>query len=82
MLLFRPFGSGGSGAKLCTVLPASDILVHGDVSDGEFHEGRIGGLAMEVRVFVLLRDLLGVPVSQQQYVCGGGSTGEVQSPTF
>ena len=71
MLLFRPFGSGGSGAKLGSVLPASDILVHGEVSDGEFHEGRIGGLAMEVRVSMLLRDLLGVPVSQQQYVCGG-----------
>ena len=62
MLLFRPFGSGGSGAKLCTVLPASDFLIHGDVSDGEFHDGRIAGLAMEVQVSVLLRDLLGVPV--------------------
>jgi hypothetical protein len=35
-------------------------LVHGEVRDGEYHEGRIEGLAMEVRVFALLRDLLGV----------------------
>jgi hypothetical protein len=38
------------------------------VRDGEYHEGRIGRLAMEVRVSALLRDLL-----------GGGNTGEVQS---
>ena len=82
MLLFRPFGSGGSGAKLCFLLPASDILVQDDVSNGEYHEGGIGGLATEVQDSVLLRCLLGVPVSQQQYVCGGGSNCEVQSPTF
>ena len=34
MLLFRPFGSGGSDTKLCSVLPADDILVHG-VSETE-----------------------------------------------
>ena len=61
MLLFQPFGSGGSGAKLCSLLPSGDILVHGEVRGGEYHDGRIGGLAMEVRVSVLLRDLLGVP---------------------
>jgi hypothetical protein len=25
MLLFRPFGSGGSGAKLCSLLPSGDL---------------------------------------------------------
>jgi hypothetical protein len=35
-------------------------LVHGEVRGGEYHEGRIGGLALEVRVSTLLRDLLGV----------------------
>ena len=60
MLLFRPFGSGGNGAKLCSVLPSDDILVHGEIRGGEYHEGRIGGLAMEVRVCVLLRNFLGV----------------------
>jgi hypothetical protein len=25
MLLFRPFGSGGSGAKLCPLLPLGDF---------------------------------------------------------
>jgi hypothetical protein len=35
-------------------------LVHDEVKGREYHEGWIGGLAMEVRVFALLRDLLGV----------------------
>jgi hypothetical protein len=35
-------------------------LVHGEVRGGEYHKGRIEGVAMEVRVFTLLRDLLGV----------------------
>jgi hypothetical protein len=60
MLLFRPFGSEGTSAKFCYVLPSDDILVHGDIRGGEYHEGRIGGLAMEVRISVMLRDLLGV----------------------
>jgi hypothetical protein len=45
MLLFRPFGSGGSGMKLRSLLPSGDILVHGEVRDEEYHEGRIGRLA-------------------------------------
>jgi hypothetical protein len=60
MLLFRSFGSGGSGAKLYSFLPPGDIF-HGEVRGGEYHGGRIGGLAMEVRVSALLRDLLGFP---------------------
>jgi hypothetical protein len=35
-------------------------LFLGEVRDGEYHEGRIGGLAMEVQVFALLRDMHGV----------------------
>jgi hypothetical protein len=62
MLLFRTFCSTGSGAKLCSVLPSDDILVHGKIISGEYHEAWIGGLAMEVRVSVMLRDLLGVLV--------------------
>lgn len=31
---------------------------------------------MEIQDYVLLRNLLRVLVSQQQYVCGGGITGE------
>lgn len=46
------------------------------------HEGGIGGLATEVQESMLLRCLLGVPVSQQQYVRGARSNCEVQSPTF
>jgi hypothetical protein len=57
-------------------------LVYGEVRGGEYHEGWIGGLAMEIRVYALLRDLLGVLVLQQQYESGGGSKGEVQSLTF
>jgi hypothetical protein len=60
MLLFRPFGSRGSDAKLCSVLPSDDIMVHDEIRGEEYYEGRIGGLTIEVRVSVLLRDLLGV----------------------
>jgi hypothetical protein len=60
MLLFRTFGSGGSGAKLGSVLPSDDILVHGEIRGGEYHERRFGELTMEVRVFVPLMDFLGV----------------------
>jgi hypothetical protein len=42
--------------KLCSVLPLDNILVHGKIIGGESHEGRIGGLAIKVRVS--LRDLL------------------------
>jgi hypothetical protein len=35
-------------------------LVHGEVRDEEYLEDWIEGLAMEVRISVLLRDLLGV----------------------
>jgi hypothetical protein len=30
MFLFRPFWSGGSGAELYSLLPSSDILIHGE----------------------------------------------------
>jgi hypothetical protein len=60
MLLFRPFGSGGSGAQLCSVLPSDNFLVQGEIRGGEYHESRIGGLAMEVRVSAILRDMLGI----------------------
>jgi hypothetical protein len=42
------------------VLPLDDILAHGEIKDEEYHECRIGGLAMKVRVSVILRDLIGV----------------------
>jgi hypothetical protein len=45
MLLFRPFGYGGSDVKLCSVFASRGILVHGAVRRREQHEGRIGGLA-------------------------------------
>jgi hypothetical protein len=74
MLLFRPFGSRGSGAKLCSLLPSDDILVHGEITHWKYHEGRIRELAMEVRVSVLLRELLGVlEVSQKHYANGTAS---------
>jgi hypothetical protein len=60
MLLFRTFCSTGSGAKLCSVLPSDDILVHGEIRGGEYHEDRSCGIAMEVRVSVMLRYLLGI----------------------
>jgi hypothetical protein len=41
-------------------LPLGDILVNGEIRDGEYHEGWIGRLAMEVQVSTLLRDLLAV----------------------
>jgi hypothetical protein len=50
-------------------------LVHGEVRREEYHEDRIGGLAMDVRVSALLSDLLGVE-------SGGGNTSEIQSLTF
>jgi hypothetical protein len=56
MFLFRLFGSVGSGAKLCPVLPSDAIPVHGEIRDGEYHEGLIGGRAMKDRVHVMLRD--------------------------
>jgi hypothetical protein len=52
ILLFRPFGSEGSGVKLYSFLPLG-ILVHDEVRDEEYYEGRIGGLVMEVRVSML-----------------------------
>jgi hypothetical protein len=58
MLLFRPFGSGGSGASILCYHHVN--FGHGEVRDGEYREGQIGGLAMEVRVSTLLRDLIGV----------------------
>jgi hypothetical protein len=36
MLLFRPFGSGGSGVKLYSVFQLDEILVHGEVRGGEY----------------------------------------------
>jgi hypothetical protein len=59
-----------------------DILIHGKIIDGEYHERRIAGLAMELRVFVMLKDLIDVWVSQQQYASRDNSTCEVQSLTF
>jgi hypothetical protein len=32
------------------VLPSDDILIHGEIKDGEYHESWIRGLAMEVQV--------------------------------
>jgi hypothetical protein len=61
MLLFQPFDFGGTNAKLCSMLPSNDILVHGEIRGGEYHDGRIGGLAMKVQVSALLRHLLGIP---------------------
>jgi hypothetical protein len=62
-------------------VPIIWLVVHGEVRGGEYHEGQIRGLAMEVRVSALLRDLLGVLVSQQ-YESGDISTCEVRSFTF
>jgi hypothetical protein len=41
---------------------ADDIPILGEIRGGEYHECQIGGLAMEVRVSVMLRDLLDVLV--------------------
>jgi hypothetical protein len=60
MFLLRPFDFGGTGTKFCSVLPSDDILVHGEIRGREYYEGRIEGLAMDVRVCVILRDLLDV----------------------
>jgi hypothetical protein len=49
--------------KLSYVLPSDDILVHGEIRGGEYHECWVGGLAMGVRVSVMLRDLIGVLIS-------------------
>jgi hypothetical protein len=57
-------------------------LVHGEIRGGEYREGGIEGLAMEVRVFVMLRIMLCVTVFQQQYANGGGNTCEFKSLTF
>jgi hypothetical protein len=81
MLLFRPFGSGGSDTKLCYVLSLDVILVHSEIRGGEYHEGPIRELAMEVQVFVMLTDLLGVlDVATKVCKCGS-SRSEVQSLT-
>jgi hypothetical protein len=61
MLLFRPVGSKGSGAEIFSVLPSDDILVHGEIRGGEYHEGWIEGLAIVVPSSAMLRDLLGAP---------------------
>jgi hypothetical protein len=37
-------------ANLRSMLSLGDILVHSEVRDGEYHEGQIGGLTIEVRV--------------------------------
>jgi hypothetical protein len=50
MPLFRPIGSGGCIAKLCSFFSYGNML-HGKVRCGEYHQDRIGGLAMEVQVF-------------------------------
>jgi hypothetical protein len=39
---------------------SDDVLVHGKIRGGEYHEGRIRGLTMEVRVSILLMGLLSV----------------------
>jgi hypothetical protein len=80
MLLFQSLGSGGSRAKLRSLLPVGDILVHGEVRDWEYHQVRINGLAMEVRVSALLRDVLGVLGFIEANM--QGKTFEVQSLTF
>jgi hypothetical protein len=68
-------------AKLYFVFPSDDILIHGEIRGMKYHEGRTVGLAMEVRVSVMLRDLLGV-LDVATAVCKwGGNTGEVQSLT-
>jgi hypothetical protein len=44
------------------MLPSDDILIMVKIRGEKYHESRIAGLAMEVRVCVMLRDLLGVLV--------------------
>jgi hypothetical protein len=60
MLLLRLFGSRGSGVKLRSLLPSGEIWFMVKSEAENIHEDRIGGLAMEVHVFALLRDLPGV----------------------
>jgi hypothetical protein len=57
-------------------------MVHGESRGREYHEGQIGGLAMEVQISVMLRDLMVFWMSHQQYLSGGGNTREVQSLTY
>jgi hypothetical protein len=40
--------------------PSDVILIHGEIRGGEYHAGRIGELAMEIHVCVLLSNFLGV----------------------
>jgi hypothetical protein len=49
-------------------------FVHDEVEGEEYHEGRIRGLAMEVRVSALLRDLLSVPGSRSSSMEVGMAT--------
>ena len=63
MFLFRPFGSGGSVAKLYSVLTSGDFLVHGEVRRRNIMKAGLVDWLKEVRVSVMLRDLLGVPGS-------------------
>jgi hypothetical protein len=63
MFLFRPFGSGGSAAKLYSVLTSGDFLVHGEVRRRNIMKAGLVDWLKEVRVSVMLRDLLGVPGS-------------------
>jgi hypothetical protein len=61
------------------------LLVQDEVRSEEYHEGPIGGLAMEVQVLALLRHWLGVlgfTAVVWKWGGGGPSTGEVQSLSF
>jgi hypothetical protein len=83
MFLFRSFGSGGSGVKLYSLLPSSDFLIHGEDKQAEnIMKVGFGGIPMEFRVSTLLRDLLGVLGVAAIVWKRGGSSCEVQSPTF
>jgi hypothetical protein len=56
-------------------------LVHDEVRGGEYHEGRIGGLTMEVRVSALLRDLLGA-MGFAKAVCKWGRQNRWSSESY
>jgi hypothetical protein len=59
--LFRQFGSGGSNAKLCYLLPPWDItcsVVKSEV--GNVVEAKIGGLILAAQVFKARWNLLRV----------------------
>ena len=71
MFLFRPFGSGGSGVKLYSVFTSGDFLVHGEVRRRNIMKAGLVVWLKEVRVSVMLRDLLGVPGSAS-VVCRWG----------